>query len=125
MRAFGIFVFLFLLLASLGHGCVRRSGNGAGLYAQRLHYMVGRNFGPLQLKSIEAENDVLVVTFDGPEGWRRGTPSYVITAYFLEGFCKAPDAAGYLVAGRTLRLDSYEAGRSLIRGTPVRHCPHP
>jgi hypothetical protein len=125
MRGLRILIGLFMLGASLAHsGCARRSGSGADDYARRLQSMVGRDIGPLQLKSIEADGDVLVVTFDGPKGWRRGTPSYAITAFFLEGFCKAPEAAGYLVAGRTMRVDTFEGGENLIHGTPVHHCSH-
>ena len=126
MRALRILIVIFMLGTGLAHsGCARRSGSGADDYARRLQYMVGRPFGPLELKSIEADGEVLVVTFDGPKGWRRGTPSYAITSFFLEGFCHAPEAASYLVAGRTLRVDTFESGESLIHGTPVHHCPHP
>jgi hypothetical protein len=126
MRALRTLAVLFMLGASLAQaGCARRSGGGADYYAARLQYMVGRNFGPLELKSVEADGNVLVITFDGTKGWRRGTPSYAITAFFLQGFCRSPEAAGYLVAGRTLRVDTFEGGESVIHGTPVQHCPHP
>ena len=125
MRAFVTIAILFLFGAAVAQGgCARRSGSGADRYAREFQHMVGRSYGPLQLKSIEADGNVLVFTLDGPEGWRRGTPSYAITAYFLEGFCKGREASTYLAAGRTLRLDTLEAGKSPIRGTPVQHCPH-
>ena len=127
MRGLRIFIGLFMLGLSLAHsGCARRSGgSGADDYAWRLRSMVGRQIGPLELKSIEADGEVLVFTLDGPEGWRRGTPSYAITSFFLEGFCKSAEGSGYLVAGRTLRLDTFEDGKHIIQGTPVHHCPHP
>jgi hypothetical protein len=126
MRGLRILIGLFMLGLSLAHsGCARRPRSGADDYAHRLQSMVGRQIGPLDLKSIEADGDILVFTLDGPEGWRRGTPSYAITSFFLEGFCQSPEASGYLVAGRTLRLDTFEDGKSLIKGTPVHHCPHP
>jgi hypothetical protein len=125
MRALRLLVVLSLLGTSLADsGCARRPRNGAEDYARRLRPMVGREIGPLELKSVAADGEVLVFTFDGPKGWRRGTPSYAITAFFLDGFCQAPEAAGYLVAGRTLRVDTFEGGEHLIRGNPVHHCPH-
>jgi hypothetical protein len=125
MRGLRILIGLIMLGAGLAHsGCARRSGSSAEAYASRLQSMVGREIGPLRLESVEADGEVLVFTLDGPEGWRHGTPSYAITAFFLEGFCKAPEASGYLVAGRALRIDTAEAGKSPIRGTPVHHCPH-
>jgi hypothetical protein len=125
MRALRTLIVLFMLGAGLAHsGCARRSGSGADAYAWRLRSMVGREIGPLEIKSIEADGEELVFTLDGPEGWRRGTPSYAITAFFLEGFCKAPEASGYLVAGRALRIDTFEDGKSLIHGPPVHHGPH-
>ena len=125
MRPLRILFVLSLLGMSLAESsCARRPRNGAEDYAHRLRSMVGHEVGPLEIKSIEADGDVLVFLFDGPKGWRRGTPSYAITAFFLEGFCRSPEAAGYLVAGRTLRVDTLEGGEHLIRGNPVHHCPH-
>jgi hypothetical protein len=97
----------------------------AGYFARRLQSQVGRKVGPMTMKSIVAEGNVLVVTFDGAVGWRRGMPSYAITAYFLEGFCAKPDAAAYFAEGRTLRVDSLEADASPIRGSPATRCPRP
>lgn len=126
MRGLRILIGLFMLGLGLAHsGCTRHSGSGAEDYARRFRHLVGRQIGPLDLKSIEADGDVLVFTLDGPEGWRQGTPSYSITSFFLEGFCKSAEGSGYLVAGRTLRLDTFEDGKHLIKGTPVHHCPHP
>jgi hypothetical protein len=125
MRALRIPILLFMLGVSLAlSGCGRGSGSGADYFARRLQHMVGRPVGPLELESIEADGNVLVFTFDGPKGWRRGTPSYAITSFFLEGFCNTSEGSGYLVAGRTLRVDTFEGGESLIRGTPVHDCPH-
>jgi hypothetical protein len=125
MPGLRILIGLFMLGAGLAQSGCAPSGSGANAYAWRLRSMVGREIGPLRLKSIEADGEVLVFTLDGPEGWRRGTPSYAITAFFLEGFCKAPEASGYLAAGRALRIDTFEAGKSVIHGPPVHHCPHP
>jgi hypothetical protein len=126
MRPVTILISIFMLCATLAHsGCAPRSRGGADEYARRLRHMVGSPVGPLELQSIEPEGNMLVFTFDGPKGWRAGTPSYSITAFFLEGFCRSAEGNGYLAAGRTLRVDTFESGESLIRGTPVTRCPHP
>jgi len=125
MRGLRILIGLSMLGAGLAQSGCAPSGSGANAYAWRLRSLVGREIGPLRIKSVEADGDELVFTLDGPEGWRRGTPSYAITAFFLEGFCKAPEASGYLVAGRALRIDTFEDGKNLIHGPPVYHCPHP
>lgn len=125
MRGRRILIGLFMLGAGRAQSGCAPSGSGADAYAWRLRNLVGRQIGPLRIGSVAADGAALVFTLDGPEGWRRGTPSYAITAYFLEGFCKAPEAAGYLAAGRALRIDTLEAGKSVIHGPPVHHCPHP
>jgi hypothetical protein len=104
------------------HGC-ERGPRDARYFARHMQSQVGRTAGPTTISSIAAEGNALVVTLDGEIGWRRGTPSYAITAYFLEGFCKKPDVAVYFTEGRTLRVDSLEKGASAIRGSPVERCP--
>lgn len=94
-----------------------------GLFARELQSHVGRSFGPLTLRSVQAEGNELVLTLDGAAGWRGGTPSYAITANVLRGFCSKPEAASYFVEGRTMRIDLLEAGAHPIRGVPVTRCP--
>lgn len=115
-------LFACLLGAGLALAACDSGPPDARAFARRLQAMVGEDFGPVTLRSIEAEGNVLVVTFDGAANWRGGNPSYVITAQFLDGFCEAKAAAGFFGDGRTLRVDTLEAGRSPIKGAPVSRC---
>ena len=94
-------------------------------YAARTQSLVGQTYGPTRIRSVEAENESVVITVDGAPGWRRGMPSYAMTAHFIDGFCHADKAAGYFAEGRSLRFDTMEDGRYLIRGAPLDHCPPP
>lgn len=91
-------------------------------YARRAQRMVGQSFGPVTLSTIEAEGNVLVVTFDGKANWRGGNPSFIITAQFLDGFCEAKESSGFFAEGRTMRVDTLEDGRAPIKGSPVTRC---
>jgi hypothetical protein len=110
------------LLACLALVACDRGPPDASAFARRLQGMVGDTYGPVTLRSVAAEGDVLVITFDGEANWRRGTPSYVMTTDFLDGFCQAKLANGYFADGRSLRVDTLEAGAAPIRGTPVTRC---
>jgi hypothetical protein len=93
------------------------------LFARELQSYVGRSFGVMTLRSVQAQDDELVLTLDGAAGWRGGTPSYSITASVLRGFCSKPMAASYFAEGRTIRIDLLEAGANPVRGVPVTRCP--
>jgi hypothetical protein len=111
---------LALLLASLP-GCGSRPVNAAD-YARGSQAMVGLGEGEVLVKSVTAEGNVLVITVDGPDNWRGGNPSFMLTAFALDGFCDARNSKGYFAEGRRLRIDTTEAGRRLIRGQPVTRC---
>jgi hypothetical protein len=111
---------LFLLLACLP-ACESQPHDAAD-YARGSQSMVGIGSGPVTVKSVTAEDNVLVITVDGPENWRGGNPSFMLTAFALDGFCDARASKGYFAEGRKLRIDTLEAGRRLIRGQPVTRC---
>jgi hypothetical protein len=113
-----------LLALALLAGCAGEPRNAED-FAGRLRFMVGRGYGPVTVESVEAEGDVLVITFDGPANWRRATPSYIFTAHFLDGFCTVKEANGYFAEGRRLRLVTLEDGAARIAGDPVSRCPPP
>jgi len=73
MRGLRILIGLSMLGVGLAQSGCAPSGSGADAYAWRLRSMVGREIGPLEIKSIEAEGEELVFTLDGPEGWRRSS----------------------------------------------------
>jgi hypothetical protein len=102
-------------------GCDRGPPDASD-YSRRLQSLVGRGFGPVSVASVHADANVLVVTFDGPANWRLGYPSFMFMAVFLDGFCQTAAAKNYFHDGRTLRIDTREAGRKPITGTPVSRC---
>jgi len=115
--------FVIVLLAVIGAfaGGSRTPNDVAG-YARQLQSRVGTKVGTGSVKSIEAEGNTLVVTIDGPENWRLGHMSYMLTAPFLEGFCNSGRAKPYFHDGRKIRLDTLEAGRRRVRGDAVSRC---
>ena len=125
MRAIGVIVGLVMLGASLAQsGCVRRPATAAG-FARQMQSLVGRTHGDTEVRSVEAEGNVLVITLDGKAGWRQAMPSYAMTAFFVDRICEDPKAAHYFENGRRLRLDSTEGGAYRVRGAPLDHCPPP
>jgi hypothetical protein len=118
------YLFALAFVAAIGGvaGCGSAPNDVAG-YARQLQSRVGAKVGTGRVAAIEAEGDTLVVTFDGPENWRMGQLSYVLTAPFLEGFCESGRAKPYFHDGRKIRLDTTEAGRRRVRGDPVSRCP--
>jgi hypothetical protein len=120
MRGLGIFL-LIVLGASLAH-CARRPAN-AGDFAGEMQHLVGRTHGPITIRSIEADGNILVVTLGGPLGWRQVMPMYAMTAYFVDRLCEDPKTARYFRDGRLLRLDTTDTGGRLVHGAPMDHCP--
>ena len=125
MRAYSL-IFLGIAMAT---GLFRVGGFGrphtAADYASRVQYLVGQGYGPMHVSSVTAESNSVVITVDGPPGWRQGMPSYAMTAHFIDGFCQDGKAAGYFAEGRSLRFDTVEEGRYPIHGAALDHCPPP
>lgn len=119
------YVFGLIMLAVIGifTGGGSRTPNDVAGYARQLQSRVGTKVGDGKVNSIEAEGDTLVVTLDGPENWRLGHMSYMLTAPFLEGFCNSGRAKPYFQDGRKIRLDTLEGGRRRVRGDATSRCP--
>src|SRR6185503_10288372 len=101
------YAFALALLAVIGlFAGVGGAPNDVAGYARQLQSRVGAKVGIGRVAAIEAEGDTLVVTFDGPENWRMGQLSYVLTAPFLEGFCDSRRAKPFFQDGRKIRLDT-------------------
>jgi hypothetical protein len=115
-------LFRVSILACLALAACDRGPPDTSYFARRLQTMVGNTYGPVTLRSVAAEGSILVFTFDGEANWRRGTPSYAMTTEFLDGFCQAKLANGYFADGRSLRVDTLEAGAAPIKGAPVTRC---
>jgi hypothetical protein len=123
MRGLGILIGLIIAAASLTH-CAGRPGDAAD-FAGRMQSLVGRTHGEITIRSIEAEGNILVITLDGPAGWRQAMPSYAMSAYFVDRICEDPKTARYFDNGRLLRLDSTDAGIRPVHGATMDHCPRP
>jgi hypothetical protein len=125
MRGYSL-IFIGLAMAT---GLYRVAAFGpphsAADYAARTQNLVGQGYGPMRIRSVEAENNSVVITVDGPSGWRQNMPSYAMTAHFIDGFCRDGKAAGYFAEGRSLRFDTLEQSRYPIHGAPLDHCPPP
>jgi hypothetical protein len=118
------YAFVLIFLAVIG-AFARGGGapNDVAGYARQLQSRVGAKVGVGRVEAIEAEGDTLVVTVDGPENWRLGQPSYMLTAPFLAGSCNSGRAKPYFHDGRKIRLDTTEAGSRHVQGEPVSRCP--
>ena len=117
------FVLVFLAVIGVFSASGSREPSDVAGYARQLQSRVGAKVGIGRVSAIEAEGDTLVVTFDGPENWRMGQLSYVLTQPFLEGFCASRRAKPFFHDGRKIRLDTTEAGRRRVQGEPVSRCP--
>lgn len=117
------FALIFLAVVGLFAASGGRAPTDVAGYARQLQSRVGAKVGIGRVAAIEAEGDTLVVTFDGPENWRMGQMSYVLTQPFLQGFCDSRRAKPFFQDGRKIRLDTTEAGRRRVRGEPVSRCP--
>jgi hypothetical protein len=109
-------------LSLIAFPTLHRGPPDAADFARRAQHLVGHKNGPLVIDSVTAQDNVLVITVDGPENWRGGYSSYMLTAPFLDGFCRSSEAKGYFEDGRRLRVDTVEAGRRPIQGGPVSRC---
>jgi hypothetical protein len=123
MRASSFLISLLVLGAGLAR-CGWRPATAADVAAD-MQTLVGDKHGDVTIRSVEAEGNVLVITLDGPPGWRQAMPSYAMTAYFVDRVCEDRKAARYFEHGRVLRLDSTDAGAHRVHGAPMDHCPRP
>jgi|GEM_PF-1279514 len=89
--------------------------------AANMQGAAGQTFdGGIILKTITAEGNILVLTMDGPAGWRSEiTPEDISTA-LVGGFCgPAPE---FFSMGIPMRIDSIDGGK-LLKGPLVTKCP--
>src|SRR6185369_5079362 len=76
------------------------------VFAQAIQTMVGQTYeGGAAISRISAEGPILVVTFDGPAGWRARVSPARIADIFLAGFCEGRDFE-YFVNGNLMRVDT-------------------
>jgi hypothetical protein len=91
-------------------------------FASVLQQQVGQNFQGMTLSAVRAEESNLVITVNGPPGWRAGQGMATMLGYFLSGFC-ADMTWPYFNHGRTLQLETLESGRNPLRSAVAEHCP--
>jgi len=90
-------------------------------FAKNMQGAVGQTFeGGITLKAIAAEANTLVLTVDGPAGWRTDLTPEAISTALVGGFCTT--APKFFDTGVTMRVDSLESGK-LLKGPVVAKCP--
>jgi hypothetical protein len=95
----------------------------AAQFAGALQGMVGQQFeGGLFIAAISSEDNILVVTLDGPGGWRGDLPSGDASPLFMTGFCE-DSSFNFFSGGKALRVDTLENGGDRRLGPVVTHCP--
>lgn len=91
-------------------------------YAAAMQNLVGRELeGGIVIAAIAAERETLVIVLDGPAGWRDGFSSEETTGLFMNGFCE-DRSFDFFAGGKTLRIDTLEAGGALRPGPLVERC---
>lgn len=90
-------------------------------FAKNMQGAIGQTFeGGIILKNITSEANTLVLTVDGPAGWRTTlTPADISTA-LVGGFCGT--APQFFDTGVSMRVDSLDGGK-LAKGPLVTTCP--
>lgn len=92
-------------------------------YAARLQHMVGQRNGPVVLRSVHAEGQVLVLTLDGGIGWRAFVPVARLSQSQLIRQCQRPEVRGFFNGRRRLRIDTVELGQRRWPGQLIARCP--
>jgi hypothetical protein len=90
-------------------------------FAKNMQGAVGQTFeGGIILKAITAEANTLVLTVDGPAGWRAELNPTEISTALVGGFCGT--APQFFDTGVSMRVDSLDGGK-LLKGPVVTTCP--
>lgn len=90
-------------------------------FAKNMQGAVGQTFeGGIVLKAIAAEANTLVLTVDGPKGWRAGLSPADISNALVGGFCGT--APQFFETGVSMRVDSFDDTK-LAKGPVVTTCP--
>lgn len=94
----------------------------AAAYAEALQPIVGQVYeGGVRISAIHAEQNILVVVVDGPDGWREGLSERQVSALFMDGFCE-DEPPDFFSSGLAIRVDSLDGGQDLRRGPPQLGC---
>jgi hypothetical protein len=94
-------------------------------FAQAIQGMVGQTFeGGGTISRIYAEEQIVVIVFDGTAGWRTPASAARGADLFIESFCEGRDFE-YFVHGNAMRVDTTEAGAASRPGAVILACPPP
>jgi hypothetical protein len=92
------------------------------VYVITYRRLLGRDLGDgTVLTAARAEGQMLVLVMDGPPGWRARLYPDGVDQGFLGGFCQGGRSSFF--DGRTLRVDTTEAGANPMRGQVLTACP--
>jgi hypothetical protein len=98
------------------------SAQTAADIAGALQPKVGHPFSSgLTLAGVVAEGDTVVLTIDGPKGWRGSRSVQQISDQFVSGFC--PGGNSYFSRGVRMRFDTLEDKGAPMKGPIVSKCP--
>jgi hypothetical protein len=94
-------------------------------FALAIQGLVGQTFeGGGTISRIYAEDQIVVIVFDGPAGWRTPAAAGQSSDLFITSFCEGRDFE-YFVHGNAMRIDTTEAGAAGRAGPVIRACPPP
>jgi len=94
-------------------------------FAQAIQGLVGQTFeGGGTITRIYAEEQIVVIVFDGPAGWRSPASAGQSSDLFINSICEGRDFE-YFVHGNAMRIDTTEAGAASRPGPVFRACPPP
>jgi hypothetical protein len=94
-------------------------------FAEAIQGMVGQTYdGGVAIARIHADGPVVVITLDGPPGWRSTAAARSVPGLVVAGFCEDRDFE-YFVNGNAMRVDTSESGGALRSGPVIRACPPP
>lgn len=93
-------------------------------YARDMQSLVGSGAeGGIGVSAIAAEGNTLVITVDGPVGWREGLDPDQVSGALVGGFCETSPA--FFGRGVTMRIDSYDNKKAYQKGPLITACPAP
>lgn len=94
-------------------------------FAEAIQTMVGQSYeGGVAIARIHADGPIVVITLDGPVGWRSAASVGSVPNLVIAGFCEDRDFE-YFVNGNAMRVDTMEGGSALRSGPVIRACPPP
>jgi hypothetical protein len=116
---------LFLALALVAQAAPEPVAVSPTQFASAIQGLVGQTFeGGGTITRIYAEDQIVVIVFDGPAGWRTPAAAGQSADLFITSFCEGRDFE-YFVHGNAMRIDTTEAGTASRPGPVIRACPPP